>query len=167
MGAKAEKKELRQVAAKVHLELRGALDAGLYGLGGGDGLGVGRAQRGELVVDERTHAANGLEGGLVAGALRQIDGSGTHDDGGGERQGGFCERVDGERGGQSTGDDAVQDAREHPHHRDVCHQRDPLKQNTGQNVGRCLRDEREEPLLEHETSDAVATAARAARQSLS
>ena len=84
-GCQARKEELRQVAAKVHLELRGALDAGLDGLGGGDGLGVGGAECGELVVDERAHAADGLERGFVAGALGQVDGGGAHDDGGGER----------------------------------------------------------------------------------
>ena len=84
-GRQAGKEELRQVTAKVHLELRGALDAGLDGLGGGDGLGVGGAECGELIVDERAHAADGLECGLVAGALGQVDGGGAHDDGGGER----------------------------------------------------------------------------------
>ena len=151
-GCQARKEELRQVAAKVHLELRGALDAGLDGLGGGDGLGVGGAECGELVVDERAHAADGLERGLVAGALRQVDGGGTRDDGGGERQGRLCEGIDGERGGKAVRDDAAQDARKHPHHRDVCHQGDPFKQDARHNVGRCLRNQGEEPLLEHETS---------------
>ena len=154
-GCQAGKEELRQVAAKVHLELRGALDAGLDGLGGGDGLGVGGAECGELVVDERAHAADGLERGLVAGALGQVDGGGAHDDGGGERQGRLCEGIDGERGGKAVRDDAAQDARKHPHHRDVCHERDPLKQDACHNVGRCLRNQGEEPLLEHETSYAV------------
>lgn len=137
------------------MELRGALDAGLHGLGGGDGLGIGGAERGEFVVHERAHAADGLEGGLVAGALGQIDGSGTHDDGCGERQGGLRERLDGERGREAAGENAAQDAREHPHHGDVCHERNPLKQDACHNVGRCLRNKGEEPLLEHETSDAV------------
>lgn len=155
MGAKPGKEELRQVAAKVHLELRGALDAGLDGLGGGGGFGVGGAECGELVVDERARAADGLEGGLVAGALSQVDGGGAHDDGDGERQGGLCERVDGERGGKAVRDDTAQDARKHPHHRDVCHERDPFKQDARHNVGRCLRNQGEESLLEHETSDAM------------
>ena len=154
-GCQAGKKELRQIAAKVYLELRGALHAGLHGLGGGDGFGIGRAERGELVVDERTHAADGFEGGLVTGTLRQIDGGGAHDDGAGERQGRLCEGIDGERGGKTVRDDAAQDARKHPHHRDVCHERDPFKQDARHNVGRCLRNQGEEPLLEHETSDAV------------
>ena len=154
-GCQAGKEKLRQVAAKVHLELRCALDAGLHGLGGGDGLGVGGTERGELVVDERAHAADGLEGGLVTGALGQIDGSGAHDDGGGERRGGLHKRVDGEHGGEAAGDDATQDAREHPHHGNVCHERNPLKQDACHNVGRCLRNKGEEPLLEHETSGVV------------
>ena len=152
MGAK---EELRQVTAKVHLELRGALDAGLDGLGGGDGLGVGGAECGELVVDERAHAADGLERGLVAGALGQVDGGGAHDDGSGERQGRLCEGIDGARGGEAAGDDAAQDMREHPHHGDVCHERDPLKQDACHNVGRRLRNKGEEPLLEHGTSGVV------------
>lgn len=139
--------ELRQVAAKADLQLACALDAGLHGLGCGDGLGVAGAELRELAVHEPAHAAHGEKRRPVALALGQVDGDDADEQGDGERRGGLAHgrwcgcgrcRRDGRRDrrgkhagrlghpGRNRLEPDAHDARERPHHRDVGHQGEPL-----------------------------------------
>ncbi len=146
------KEELRQIATKVDLQLRGALDTCLHGLGGRDGLGIGRAERAELVVHDRAHAAHGGKGRAVAHALREIDARGAQDNGAAEYGQRAAERRDSAGHVGAASKDALDQARKHPHNGDVAGECDPFEYNARNDVGGRLGNEGEEALLEHGTS---------------
>ena len=148
------KEELRQVAAKVDLELRGALNARLHGLGGRDGLGIRRAECAELVVHECAHAAHGGKGRPVARTLREVDARCAQGDGGAERGQGVAQRMHRARRAKAADKDTLDESREDPHHGDVAGERDPFEHDACNDVGGRLGNEGEEALLEHGTSGA-------------